>query len=360
MGMTRGELEDFFIRLGEKSFRGRQLYSWIYRRRQTDFHRMTDIAQNLRQRLKSIAKVEPPRIVEIRQSQAGFTRKFRLTLADGAVIEAVLMKEAGRVTLCASTQVGCPLGCRFCATGAMGFRRNLTPGEIAGQYLTAAGQTEERITNVVLMGMGEPLLNYDNTAKALSLLTDGDGIAVSSRRITLSTAGIVPAIERMAKDRLPVKLAVSLNAPDDLLREKLMPIAEKYPLDELLPALRRYEKTTRHRVTFEYVLIGGVNDSKVHAKRLRALLSGFTAKLNLIEYNPVESGGGELFGGVNGDISFSRPSKEAVDLFIDLSVRPGLTVKLRKSQGVDIVAACGQLCLEKQAHKSRSKLRDSI
>lgn len=348
LGMTRAELEQYFSKRGEKSFRGRQLYNWIYQRGETDFNRMTDISANLRMTLADTASIEYPSIEAADYSSDGFTRKFRLKLKDGAAVESVLMKEGGRITLCVSTQVGCPLRCRFCATGSMGFRRNLSVGEIAGQFLSAARETEERITNIVLMGMGEPLLNYENVACALGLFTDGDGIAVSSRRITLSTAGIIPGIERMTKDLLPVKLAVSLNAPDDELRVKLMPIAEKYPLEELLPALRQYEKSTRHRLTFEYVLMDGINDSIEHAKKLRALLSGFTAKLNLIEYNPVEFESDDLFNRTQRmDSPFRKPAREAVDAFLDLNARPGMTVKLRKSQGGDIAAACGQLCVRK-------------
>ena len=348
LGLSKVELEDFFRSIGEKPFRGRQVYTWLYRKRMFDFERMTDLSQAMRDRLREKAAIILPRIDKVEQSADGFTRKFRLVLEDGSAIESVLMKEGDRITLCVSTQVGCALGCRFCATARMGFRRNLTAGEIIGQYLTAANRSEERITNIVLMGMGEPLLNYENTAKALALFTDGDGIALSSRRITLSTVGIIPGLERMTVDRLPCKLAVSLNAPDDELRSELMPIARKYPLKELLPALHRYEKSTRHRVTFEYVLLGGVNDSPEQAKLLKRLLGGFTAKLNLIGYNPFEFDRKGMSGGkFEPKFVFRAPAESAVRAFADSIARPGLTVMVRKSKGGDISAACGQLCVER-------------
>lgn len=346
LGLTRTELEEFIESVGEKRFHGRQIYRWIYNKRVADFDAMTDLSKGLRSILLEKARVSLPREEDVRYSADGFTRKFRFSLHDGCRVESVLMKEKNRITLCVSTQVGCALGCVFCATGSMGFKRNLSSGEIAGQCLSAQDASDKRITNVVLMGMGEPLLNYDNTAGALELFADGDGIAVSSRRITLSTVGIIPGLEKMRRDKLPCKLAVSLNAPDDELRSLLMPINRKYPLKELLPALHRYEKSTRHRITFEYVLLRGINDSPLQAKKLKRLLGGFTAKLNLIVYNPIDLSGLESPAGGERFHHFEPILKDAVEIFAGEASRPSLTVRVRKSQGGDISAACGQLCIK--------------
>jgi 23S rRNA (adenine2503-C2)-methyltransferase len=347
LGLTLNELEDLCYSIGEKTFRGRQLYKWIYQKRVFDFAQMTDLSKDLRTRLEKISEIIPPVTETIEHSADGFTRKFRYLLRDGTRIESVLMKDGKRVTLCLSTQIGCALGCKFCATGAIGFKRNLDPGEIVGQYLVASKDSEERISNLVLMGMGEPLLNYDNVAKALRIFTDGDGIALSARRITLSTAGIIPGVKQMTQDKLPCKLAVSLNAPDNDLRRKLMPIAQKYPLKQLFPVLHQYEKSTRHRVTFEYVLLGGINDLTQHAYKLRKLLGGFTAKLNLIEFNSfplIEKSQ------IDKETShFKSSSQKNAEKFADIVSRPGLTVMMRKSRGGDISAACGQLCLAKKS-----------
>lgn len=343
LGLNLTQLENFALSLGEKEFRGRQLYRAIYHRREWDFTNMTDLALAFRSRLKTVASIFCPQIVDVVESSDNHTRKYLFRLEDGERIESVLMRENDRTILCISSQVGCALGCKFCATGLMDFRRNLTTGEIVGQVLAVQRATSTRLTNIVLMGMGEPLLNYDNVAEALILLTDGNGIAVSARRITLSTVGIIPGIERMTEDRLPCKLALSLNAPNQEMRQKLIPIARKYPLKELFAALRRYERSTRHRITFEYVLIKGVNDSPISAKELKRLLNGFTAKLNLIAYNPMPD-----MSGVGGrEIDFKRPSPETLEAFRRELERPGLTVMLRKSRGLDIAAACGQLCLKK-------------
>jgi len=340
LGLNREEISDFCASLGEKPFRGRQLYTWLYKKLQPDFAQMTDLAKDFREVLARKAKVELPVVEKSETSSDSSARKYRLKLSDGAGIEMALLKESGRVTLCVSSQVGCALGCRFCATGSMDFKRNLTTGEIIGQYITAARDSGDEITNIVFMGMGEPLLNYGSTAKAIRLFTDADGLAVSTRRITVSTVGITPGLEKLITDRLPCKLAVSLNAPDDELRAKLMPIAKKYPLQRLFPVLHRYEQTTRHRITFEYVLLRGINDDEDSAKKLQRTLSGFTAKLNLIEYNPIEFAAGTDFAG-----NFQIPLPGTAEKFALLLERPGLTVIIRRSLGGEISAACGQLCI---------------
>ncbi|MBC8276690.1 MAG: 23S rRNA (adenine(2503)-C(2))-methyltransferase RlmN [FCB group bacterium] len=341
-GFDRKQLSDFLESIGEKPFRGKQIYTWMYRKLENDFDRMTDLGKSLRAKLLQTAVISLPEIETVETTRNGSSSKYRFRLEDGLAIESVLMKESARVTLCVSTQVGCALGCKFCATGSMGFQRNLTVAEIIGQFISASRHSGENITNVVFMGMGEPLLNYDNVAKSVGLLTDSDGLAVSSRRITLSTVGIVPGIDRMAADRLPVKLAISLNAPDDKLRSELMPITKKYPLSELFAVAHRYEKTTRHRVTYEYVLIKGVNDTKKHADALKKTLSGFTAKLNLIEYNPVQ-----FTGSANNTLApLFPPDPGTSQKFQTALERPGLAVMIRKSLGGEISAACGQLCID--------------
>lgn len=343
MGLNSPELEQFTQSLGEKKFHGRQIYNWIYQKRAHDFNDMTNISKKLREMLINSAEINLPVIDAEYRSANDSSVKFRLRLKDDNHIESVLMHEPGRTTFCVSTQIGCQLGCVFCATGYLRYKRNLTAGEIVGQVIVSSGFKDSRISNIVFMGMGEPLMNYENVKKAILLLSDGDGLAISSRKITLSTAGVVPGIDRLSGDRLPCKLAVSLNAPDDALRSRLMPINRKYPLKELLPALHRYEKTTRHRVTFEYVLLGGINDSIEHAVKLKKLLGGFTAKLNLIAYNTIDFPGNSGHKKPLGE--FKTPDKVTIEAFMAEVERPGLTVMLRKSQGGDIAAACGQLCL---------------
>lgn len=339
--MSKDSLCEFLTSIGEKPFRGKQLYTWIYRRMETDFEAMTDLGKDLRAKLQQTAIVELPQIGAVQSTRDDSTRKYRLSLNDGYMIESVLMKEISRTTICVSTQVGCPLACRFCATGTMGFKRNLTSAEITGQYIAVSKHSGEDISNIVFMGMGEPLLNFDNCAQAILLLTDSDGLAVSTRKITVSTAGIIPGIAQMSARRLPCKLAISLNAPDDELRTKLMPINKKYPLEDLLFAAHQFEKTTRHRVTFEYILINGVNDTPEHARRLKKTLGGFTAKLNLIEYNPIATSSPGII-----PANFKAPSPGTAEKFAAVMERPGLTVIIRKSLGGEISAACGQLCVK--------------
>ncbi|MBL7190529.1 23S rRNA (adenine(2503)-C(2))-methyltransferase RlmN [bacterium] len=347
-GLNLAQLTDFIREMGEKKFRAKQIYHAMYNRRLSDFNDMTDLSLDFRRRLEEFAVIRWPQTASVIKSSLDKTRKFLFKLEDDEYIESVLMDEGDRMTLCVSSQAGCALRCNFCATGSLGFKRNLSAGEIIGQLVTAQKESDKRITNIVLMGMGEPLLNYENTVLALKLFTDGDGLGISSRRITLSTVGVIPGIERMTDDRLPCKLALSLNAPNQKSREKLIPVAKKYPLKELLPALHRYEKSTRHRVTFEYVLIGGINDSVEDARRLKRTLGGFTAKLNLIEYNPFP----QMSVGKNNSNKFKQPESGRIEAFRHELERPGLTVMLRKSRGADIAAACGQLCLNKNKSAS--------
>jgi 23S rRNA (adenine2503-C2)-methyltransferase len=329
-------LSAFVSGLDEKPFRARQLKRWMHRLGEGDFERMSDIARSLRDKLAEIATVSPPKIVSDSVAGDG-TRKWLLDVGNANAIEAVFIPEAGRGTLCVSTQAGCTLACEFCSTGRQGFNRNLSTGEIIGQLwlanreLGAIPGGERVISNVVLMGMGEPLLNFDATVAALKLMIDEDAYGLSRRRVTLSTSGIVPMIDRL-RDECPVALAVSLHAPNDVLRDRLMPINRKYPLVELLAACRRYlERAPRDFITFEYVMLDGVNDGEGQARELIELVSGVPCKINLIPFNPFPNSG------------FVRSPRGAIERFSALLNASGIVTTTRKTRGEDIDAACGQL-----------------
>jgi len=327
------ELEDFLEKLGEKKYKAKQLAKWIYNKGVSDFEQMTNLSRELRGRLSEVACIHKLKLVKRQISKIDRTEKFLFGLFDGKRIETVLMREKGRTTLCISTQVGCALNCIFCATGRMGLQRNLSAGEIVDQIICAKEylKENEKITNLVIMGMGEPLLNYENTVKAIRIIRSEFGLSISARRITLSTAGIVPNIYRLADQGLKIKLALSLNAPDDELRKKLMPITKKYPLSEVLQALKYYAKINDTRVTFEYVLIKDINDSKEQAKELAKLVRGIPCKINLIPYNPIKN------------CPFNKPDEDTLQNFRDTLHPRAPAVTLRKSKGEDIQAACGQL-----------------
>ena len=343
LGLDRRALEEWFAARGERPFRARQLLPWVHRRGLDDFAPMTDLGKALRARLAAEAELSAP-LVEAEQRSADGTRKWLLRLADGNAIETVLIPDGERRTLCVSSQVGCALNCRFCATARQGFGRNLTRHEIAGQVWAvtrrlraealAAGDAAlaaRPLTNVVLMGMGEPLLNLEEVLPVLRLLVDDLAYGLSRRRVTVSTAGVVPAIERLAAG-CDVALAVSLHAPDDALRDELVPLNRKYPVGELLEACRRYAAGAPQRsVTFEYVLLDGVNDSPAQARLLARRLEGIRCKVNLIPFNP--------FPGA----PFRRPPAERVDAFREVLLRAGLRTITRRPRGDDIDAACGQL-----------------
>lgn len=336
-GLTREELEKFTTDLGEKPFRGRQLYKWIYKNRVGDFEQMSDLRQEFRRLLVQRACLRLPTIAGQQKSKDG-TEKFLIELEDGSFIESVMISDesSGRMTLCISSQVGCSLGCRFCATGLVGYRRNLSIGEIMAQPLLMRNlYGEEAFDNLVFMGMGEPLLNYDHVMMAVSIMTDSLGLMLGARRITISTSGIAPEILRLATSRSKVNLAVSLNAPDDRRRRELMPVARSYPLPELMSAVREWTKVYRRRVTFEYILFRGVNDSEADARALAQLIEGIPCKINLLAYNPVEG------------ISYERPEDMAVDRFAKILYPLAPAVTVRKSRGSDIAAACGQLAGKK-------------
>jgi 23S rRNA (adenine2503-C2)-methyltransferase len=338
------ELEAALTARGYEPFHARQLYRWIYKRGITDVGLMTDLSRDMRARLPEQFALTTPRVVSDETSTDG-TRKFVLQLADGKRIESVFIPDTPAMTFCISTQVGCAMGCGFCLTGKMGLVRNLTAGEIAGQVrvLAAATQLLDRPFNIVLMGMGEPLHNYDNTMKALRMLHEEHGLAVSPRRVTLSTVGIVPGLERLAREPLMPNLAISLHATTDEQRTRLVPPNRKYPLADILAACQRFPLKRRSRITFEYVMLDGVNDTPDDARRLVRLLSGIKAKINLIPLNPAPG------------IPFDRPSDARVDRFAQILADRHFTVSVRKSRGRDIRAACGQLIVEGGTKKTAAQ-----
>jgi 23S rRNA (adenine2503-C2)-methyltransferase len=342
LDLTFSQLEDFVLSLGEPSYRADQLYRWLYSSLATKFEEMSNLPQSLRQRLAEVADLHILQPVMSTRSSDGLTRKVLFALPDGETIESVLMLYDDRRTVCLSTQVGCPVGCAFCATGKSGFVRNLSPGEIVEQvlhFLRELGAQGQRVTNVVFMGMGEPLLNYEATWKAVQRLTDPRGINLGARRITISTIGVVPAIQRLIREDSQVGLAVSLHAPTDALRRTLIPLAAKYPLRELMNVCGDYVERTGRRVTFEYALIAGVNDSLEQASRLASLLKGLLCHVNLIPLNPIE------------DSSWQASSPEEVRVFQGELRRRGVNTTTRLRRGADIEAGCGQL---------RSRLPSSV
>lgn len=329
------ELEELLAAQGAPRFHARQLFQWIHRRGVTDFEAMTDLGRDLRSRLGRDFQITTPDIVRRERSEDG-TTKFLLQLADGKLIESVYIPDTPSNTFCLSTQVGCAMKCAFCLTGKMGIVRNLTAGEIVGQVRVLARELDmlDKRFNIVLMGMGEPLHNYDATMKALRILADEHGLAVSPRRITLSTVGVLPALERLATEPLMPNLAISLHSTTEDQRDMLVPINRRYGLKELLDACRRFPLKRRNRITFEYVMLAGVNDTPEDARRLVKLLNGIKAKVNLLPLN--EAAG----------IPFERPSDDCVNRFAQILADHYLTVSVRKSRGRDIRAACGQLITE--------------
>lgn len=329
--------------IGQKPFRATQLARWIYRYCCDDFDAMTNLAKEFRARLKDLAYIKAPSIIREHKSADG-TRKWLFDVGNGNAVEAVFIPEDDRGTLCISTQAGCAMGCLFCSTGKQGFNRNLTTGEIVGQLWTAerelrreAGITDPNdrvISNVVLMGMGEPLQNLDNVIPALRIFLDDNGYGLSRRRVTVSTSGLVRQMDKLG-EAVPVALAVSLHAPDDALRDKLMPVNKKHPLEELLAACRRYLKVApRDFITFEYLLLGGINDAPEQARALVKLVKTVPCKFNLIPFNPFP------------DSDLKQPEREKVLAFAKILNDAGIVTTVRKTRGDDIAAACGQLAGE--------------
>jgi 23S rRNA (adenine2503-C2)-methyltransferase len=347
--LERPELESLLNAGGVEPYRARQLYRWVFKRGITEFGRMTDLSKPLRERLPTLLRISTPAVAERHQSSDG-TVKFALELQDHRHIESVFIPESPGDTFCISTQVGCAMKCAFCLTGKMGLTRNLTAGEIAGQVRVLARELDllDARFNIVLMGMGEPLHNYDETMKALRILGDEDGLAVSPRRVTLSTVGVVPALERLAREPYMPNLAISLHATNETQRDLLVPLNRKYNIADVIDACRRFPIKRRSRITFEYVMLAGVNDSPADARHLVSLLNGIRAKVNLIPLN--EAAG----------IPFSRPSDERVDAFAQILADRYLTVSVRRSRGRDIRAACGQLIVEGPQKSAAQRLADAM
>lgn len=339
LGLTRGQLEAFFIDLGEKRFRAQQVMKWVHHRGVRDFAEMTDLSRSLRERLQDMAEVTPPIIAE-QQDSADGTRKWAIAVQGGSLVEAVLIPEGDRATLCVSSQVGCSLDCTFCSTGKQGFQRDLTAAEIIGQVWLAINSYDgwqsgkgRVVTNVVMMGMGEPLLNFDNVVAAMNLMCDDFAYGLSKRKVTLSTSGVVPNLDRLA-EWADVSLAVSLHAPNDALRDQIVPINRKYPIARLLESARAYldaQPDKKRVVTIEYTLLAGVNDSVAQARELAALLKDYPCKINLIPFNDFPDSG------------YQRPSGNAVSRFWQVLIDAGFVVTVRTTRGDDIDAACGQL-----------------
>ena len=326
------DLEAFVVSLGEKPFRAIQVARWLYGKGGKTFGEMTNLSKTFRKRLEEASWISFLEPAEVRSSEDG-TKKYRFLLSDGETIESVLLPERDHFTLCLSSQVGCALGCKFCLTGKRGWVRNLKPSEIIDQVISvrATLPPEQKLTNLVLMGMGEPLQNFANVLQALEILRAPLGLQFSNRRITLSTAGIIPEMVDLLSRKNFVKVAISLNATTEEQRSKLMPVNRKYPLQDLLSACRTIPLPNRERITFEYVLLKGVNDSGDDAHRLTQLLKGIRAKVNLIPFN--EHPGSP----------FRRPSEEVVQQFREILMAKSFTAMIRESKGLDILAACGQL-----------------
>lgn len=331
---TLDELIQGLTNKGFRKFRATQIFEWIYKNHATTFSEMTNIAKAERELLQKVFVLSSPRLSRVEQSVDG-TRKFLFELEDGHRIESVLIPDEDRQTLCISSQVGCQQACRFCLTGQGGFTRNLFSYEITDQVLAVSGllarEQKRGITNIVLMGMGEPLANFDEVVKALRIITSDTGLGFSPRRVTLSTDGLVPEIERLAKAGIRTNLAVSLNATTDRVRDEIMPVNRRYPIPALLAACKRYPLEPRKRITFEYVLLKGVNDSEDDARRLSILLRGIKCKINLIPFNPFP------------DSLFKRPDDRAVRRFQQILLDQHYATPVRESRGRDISAACGQL-----------------
>lgn len=342
LGLTQDELREFMMAMGEKPYRARQLYDAICRRRITSYDKMTDLPKTLRQILAECSVVTHTQIQNVFLSSDG-TRRFLLSLDDGLEVESVFMPEERRDTICISSQVGCPLACSFCMTGVIGLKRNMTASEIVSQVVLVLnevygeGVEAPHRTNIVMMGMGEPFLNYDQVIKSVRLLADQQGLAIAPRYVTLSTAGIVPRIYDLAREEVRPRLAISLTAPNDELRNQLFPINRKYPLAELIEACRRYPLAERERLTFEYVMLDGVNDSNKQARELIRLLSGIRAKVNLIPHNPAP------------ELPYASSPMDRILAFQKILTEGGLPSFIRRPRGRDISAACGQLAARHQA-----------
>jgi 23S rRNA (adenine2503-C2)-methyltransferase len=347
-GMELGDLETFVESLGHKRFHAKQIYRWIWRRGVTDFAQMTDLGQELRAALADNATVSLPAIVQ-RDISVDGTQKFVLQLPDGKQIEAVFIPDTPAQTFCVSTQVGCAMGCAFCLTGKMGLVRNLSAAEITAQVRLLAQSLNllDKSFNIVLMGMGEPLHNYDATMKALRMLNEKEGLALHPKRVTLSTVGLVPMMDKLAGEELMPNLAVSLHASNEDTRAAIVPSNKKYSMQDVLDACRRFPLAKRRRIMFEYVMLAGVNDSPQDARKLVKVLDGVKAKVNLLPLNAASG------------IPFERPADDVINAFAKILADKGLNVSVRKSRGRDIRAACGQLIVEGQGTRKTAALKSA-
>ena len=343
-GLELKELEDFVESLGHRRFHAKQLYRWIWKRGVTDFAQMTNLGQDLRAALGTAATVSIPEVVRRDVSEDG-TQKFVLRMADGRQIESVFIPDTPAQTFCVSTQVGCAMGCAFCLTGRMGLVRNLSAAEITAQVRLLARTLDllDKSFNIVLMGMGEPLHNYDATMKALRMLNEPVGLALHPKRITLSTVGLVPMMDKLAQEPLMPNLAVSLHAATEETRGAIVPLNRKYSMQDVIDACKRFPLAKRRRIMFEYVMLAGVNDSNEDARKLVKVLAGVKAKVNLLPLNAAAG------------IPFERPDDARVNEFAKILVDRGLMVSVRKSRGRDIRAACGQLIVEGQGRQSAAQ-----
>lgn len=329
--MTLEALTEFLTgELGQPKFRAKQIFHWLHQKLVTEFDEMTDQPKTLLQQLRQRCTIAAPGIRRRQQSKDG-TVKYLLELADGNCIETVLMRYKYGNSVCVSTQVGCAMGCRFCASTQAGRVRDLTPGEIASEVYTAQRDTGEKVSHIVLMGIGEPLHNFDNVMDFLQLISCPDGLNIGMRNISLSTCGLVPKIDALAERHLQLTLSVSLHAPDNKVRSSMMPVNDAFPLEELIPACRRYQKTTGRRISFEYSMVRGVNDSPEMAKKLEALIRGMGAHVNLIPINPVDGS------------PYSATDDANVRRFQQMLQELGVNATVRRRLGTDISAACGQL-----------------
>ena len=344
-GLERQEVEQIVADAGEPRFHGRQIFQWIWAKGVADFDGMTNLSRTLRAKLATVARISTP-VIETRQTSADGTTKFLLRLEDGRHIESVFIPDTPAQTFCISTQVGCAMRCAFCLTGQMGLLRQLTASEIAAQVRILAHETglASATFNIVLMGMGEPLHNYDATMKAIRIVADKDGLELPPKRITLSTVGVLPELEKLASETLMPNLAISLHATTNEMRDRLVPINRKFTLEDLIEACRRFPLAKRRRITFEYVLLDHVNDTPDDARRLVRLLNGIKAKVNLLPLN--EAAG----------IPFSRPSDARVNEFARILADRDVVVSVRKSRGRDIRAACGQLIVESERKSAGQRL----
>jgi len=330
--LSPSELGSLISSFGKERYRTIQILRWLYREGVDSIDKMTNLSKNFRQELQKVSALSSLHPLHVEGARDG-TKKFLFQLEDGNRIESVLIPDKSRLTLCVSTQVGCAFGCRFCLTGKKGWKRDLMSSEILNQILAVRESLKDKscITNIVLMGMGEPLANYDNTLRAIELMVHPEAFKFSSRRITLSTVGLLPELERLSKEKISFRLAISLNASDEETRDSLMPVNRRYPLKKLLEVCRNFPLRPRTRITFEYVLLGGVNDAPQDAKRLLKLLKGIPSKINLIPLN--EAAG----------IPFQRPPEQKVKQFQEILMKGGFTAIVRASKGAEISAACGQL-----------------